>query len=404
MASIRKRGNSYQIRVSAGYDINGKQLTKQTTWTPSPGMTERQIEKELNRQATLFEESVRNGLTGDNKQNFAEYSRYVIELKERSGLKVSTIERYESFMELTNKAIGHIKLCELHPKHLNDFYKQLAQDGMNQKTGGKLSNKTILEYHRFISSVLSQAEKELLISFNPARKATPPKVEKTDVNYFQIDETQKILEHLITEPLKHQLIVMLLMVTGCRRGEVLGLKWNKIDKESRTIHIENNVLYSSKIGVYETTTKTRKTRKVKFPAELLPILSAYQKEFIKLKLNNGDRWQGAQGVGVVGSERWIENDFVFVQNDGKPMHPDSVTDWQRKFSKRHNLPHVNPKAFRHTVASILISQGVDVVTVSKQLGHNKVSTTTDIYSHIIERASEQAAETLSGVIFQKKVN
>ncbi len=404
MASIRKRGKSYQIRVSAGYDIEDKQIIKQITWTPSAGMTERQIEKELNRQATLFEEKVRNGLTGDNKQNFAEYSRYVIELKKCSGLKLSTIERYESFTELTNKAIGHIKLCDLHPKHLNDFYRQLAQEGMNRKTGGKLSSKTILEYHRFISSILSQAEKELLIPFNPARKATPPKVEKTEVNYFQIDETQKILECLEKEPLKYRLLTLLLMVTGCRRGEILGLKWDKIDKVNRILYIENNVLYSPKIGVYETSTKTRKARKVKFPIEILPLLQEYRKEYINLKYNNGDRWQGSQTIGVIGSDRWIENDFVFVQSDGKPMHPDSITDWQRKFSKRHNLPHVNPKAFRHTVASILITQGVDVVTVSKQLGHEKVSTTTDIYSHIIEKASEQAAETLSGVIFQKQAH
>lgn len=87
MASIRKRGSTYQIRVSAGYDITGKQITKTMTWKPTDKMTPKQIEKELNRQATLFEENVISGLAGDNRQTFAEYTHYVLDLKERAGLK-----------------------------------------------------------------------------------------------------------------------------------------------------------------------------------------------------------------------------------------------------------------------------------------------------------------------------
>ena len=67
---------------------------------------------------------------------------------------------------------------------------------------------------------------------------------------------------------------------------------------------------------------------------------------------------------------------------------------------RHNLPHINPHAFRHTMASILISEGKDVVAVSKRLGHAKVSTTTDIYSHIIQQADEQASECLADVMLR----
>ncbi len=402
MANIRKRGESYQIRVSAGYDITGKQIIKAMTWKPSGNMTPKQIDKELQRQVMLFEENVKSGLVGDNRQNFATYSRYVIDLKERTGTKPSTIERYKSFLTLTDIGIGHIKLCDIQPKHLNEFYNYLGKDGMNRKNGGKLSNKTILEYHRFISSVLTQAEKEMLIPFNVASKSTPPKVEKHEVNYFQIDEIQNIIKCLESEPLKYKLLTMLLITTGCRRGEILGLKWGKIDIQSGVLHIENNVLYSSGMGIYETSTKTGKKRKVIVPQEVIQLLIEYKNSFYELKANNGDRWQGSNAIGIRGSTKWIENDFVFVQDNGKPMHPDSVTDWLNKFSKRHNLPHINPHAFRHTVASVLITQGIDVVTVSKQLGHDKVSTTTDIYSHIIEKASEKAAETLSSVFFEKR--
>ncbi len=402
MATIRKRNGAYQIRVSAGYDIHGKQIIKTKTFKPSEDMTPKQIEKELNRQATLFEEKVKSGLVGNDRQMFSDYCRYVLELKERNGLKRATLERYESFLEHIDNSIGHIKLGDLKPKHLNDLYKKLSQDGMNKTTGGKLSNKTILEHHRFISSVLAQAEKELLIPFNPAKKSSPPRADRKEVNYFQVEVTQHILKCLENEPLKYKLLTMLLMTTGCRRGEILGLKWGKIDKNTQTLCIDNNILYSSKIGIYETTTKTGKARKVKIPLEVVELLIEYQKEFYTLKYNNGDLWQGSMCIGLRNTEKWIENDYVFVQDNGKPMHPDSITDWLNKFSKRHNLPHINPHAFRHTVASILIMQGVDVVTVSKQLGHEKVSTTTDIYSHIMERANEKVVNTISDVIFQKQ--
>ena len=93
--------------------------------------------------------------------------------------------------------------------------------------------------------------------------------------------------------------------------------------------------------------------------------------------------------------------FVFSQDNGKPMHPDSVTSWLSKFSKRHSLPHVNPHAFRHTMASMLYFNGVDSISISKRLGHSKVSTTTDIYAHIIAEAYQKSADILADIFLKK---
>lgn len=84
------------------------------------------------------------------------------------------------------------------------------------------------------------------------------------------------------------------------------------------------------------------------------------------------------------------------------MHPDAPTNWLNGFSKRHDLPPLHPHLFRHTQASLLIAQGVDVLTVSKRLGHSKVSTTMDIYSHALARSDERAAEAFDELIYQKK--
>ena len=92
--------------------------------------------------------------------------------------------------------------------------------------------------------------------------------------------------------------------------------------------------------------------------------------------------------------------FVFMQDNGQPMHPDSVTDWLGKFSTRHSLPHINPHAFRHTMASMLYFNHVDSVSISKRLGHAQVSTTANIYAHVIAEADQKNADILAHVFLK----
>lgn len=458
MANIRKiegkNGVSFKITVTKGRDLEGKQIRHYTTWTPPHKMTERQMQKAVELAAMEFEKSVTLGYQIDNRQTFADYAAYVLELKEREGAKYRTLERYRELMLRINPAIGHIKLPDLRPRHLNDFYKNLAEPGISKqeahaqakidlaallkekklsrakvaefsgvsattvttacqkkrialttaeaiaKAIGKdvadlfeieegkaqLSNKTILEHHRLIHTILTQAEKEMLVQYNAAAKATPPKAAKKEVNYFQPEDIVRIREALETEPLKWKVATHLLLITGCRRGEVMGLRWDRVDFANNKIKIDTNLLYSAKRGIYEDTTKTGTVRFIKLPTETMELLRQYRRWYWELKIKNGDRWQ--------------DTGFLFVKENGEPMIPDGITAWLSEFSKRHNLPHINPHAFRHTMASILINSGKDVVSVSKRLGHAKVSTTTDIYSHIIMEADEQASECLADVMLR----
>ena len=99
--------------------------------------------------------------------------------------------------------------------------------------------------------------------------------------------------------------------------------------------------------------------------------------------------------------RWQDTGYVFTRDTGEPIHPQTISAWQTEFSKRHGLPHINPHAFRHTVASVLLANGTDVVTVSKQLGHASVNTTESFYSHIIEENKAKAAECIADVMLRK---
>lgn len=451
-----KRGVSYRISVSCRMDSQGRQVMRRTTWKPKPGMTARQIEKALDRAVADFEREIEQGYALDNRQTFEGYAKYVLSMKAQAGVKRRTLERYESLLERINQAIGHMKLADIRPQHLNSFYQNLRETGIRkdsghatmrvdldtwlkehqtsktalskkagcavstlaaagrgqsiqrntaeaiaQAMGGKLesifdveenseplSPKTILEHHRLISTILGQAEKEMLVPYNAAAKATPPKVTRKEPNYFQPEEIAAILDALEREPLKWRMITHLLIVTGCRRGEIMGLKWDKVDLEGRRITIDRALLVGKDGTVYEETTKTGDVRYLILPVETVQLLREYRREQTELRLANGNRWQ--------------ETGYLFTRDDGRPMNPDSVTGWLSDFAKKNGLPHINPHAFRHTAASVLIAAGTDIVTVSKQLGHSSVNTTGGFYSHMIEKAKAQASESIADVLLRKK--
>lgn len=460
MASIKKNngkaGVTYKITVTSGTDIHGKKVRHYRTWKPEPNMTERQISKAVQKAAADFEREIELGYMADNRQTISEFCRYVIATKERAGVKHRTTESYKGLLVRIDQAIGHIKLTELRPAHLNTFYAELAKPGVRnagdnatakldlgallkdrklsrdalakmagvshttvttacrgrkirlekaeqiadalgmkvkslfsvERDTSTLSPKTILEYHRFLHTVLDQAEREMLVPYNAASKATPPKLQAEEPNYFQPEEIMRILDALKEEPIKWRTITHLLIVTGCRRGEIMGLKWEKLDLDKRKVRIDTTLLYSPARGIYENPTKTCDVRQIALPAETVALLREYRRWYLELKLANGDRWQ--------------ETGYVFVRDDGLPMSPDSIGSWLAKFSRRHGLPHINPHAFRHTVASLLINNGTDIVSVSKRLGHARTSTTTDLYAHVIEKADEEATETLANAILRKK--
>lgn len=451
-----KAGVSYKITVTSGIDIAGKKVRHYLTWKPEPKMTKRQIQEALNNAVIDFEQRIKRGYVVDNRPTVSEFCRYVIETKERAGMKHRTTESYKALLERIDQAIGHIKLTELRPAHLNSFYSELGKPGIRntgrnaiakkdmgailkarklsrdalakaagispttvtaacrgqkirlekaeqiagalgiklgdlfttERDESTLAPKTILEYHRFLHTVLDQAEKEMIVPYNAASKATPPKLPAREPTYFQPEQIVAILDALETEPIKWKTITHLLIVTGCRRGEIMGLKWDKLDLDKRKVKIDSTIGYTPDRGIFENATKTRDVRQIALPTETVALLREYHRWYLELKLANGDRWN--------------DTGYVFVRDDGRPMNPDSIGAWLDGFSKRHELPHIHPHAFRHTVASVLINSGTDIVSVSKRLGHARTSTTTDIYAHVIEQADEQATETLANAILRKR--
>ena len=164
---------------------------------------------------------------------------------------------------------------------------------------------------------------------------------------------------------------------------------------------------SKELGIYEDTTKTdNSTRSIRIPDETVHLLQQYHTEWENMRRTCGTMWnsflQIPNGKGKITNQC---AEFLFVKDDsdkaGYPMHPDSLTGWLSEFSKRHGLPHINPHAFRHTLASVLCMQNVDITTISKWLGHKNVTTTLNIYEHILEQGKEQVVSCVSDVILKK---
>jgi len=484
MASVKKHiakdGTvTYYIRSFDGRDINGKQIEKTMKWSPEPGMTERQIEKEIERLKVLFDEKVKKGFVLDGSTKFADYAEKWLDNNRPPQLAPKTYERYVSLLKNINTAIGHIKLEKLQSHHLQAFYKQLATNGskctttkavarvdltevMNSKKltrtaiasmgdiapatvttackGNKitldsaaaiakaldekvetlfkiereesaLSDKTILHHHRLISSILGQATRERIIPFNVADRQymKAPKVEPKEARFLDNEQAQQVVDKALGEPIKWRTALLTLLYTGLRRGELMGLEWKDIDFKNKMIHVRRTSQYVSGMGIICKEPKNKTSvRSIKVTDDIMGLLSEYRKWWIseRFKLMNKMEKPWNDYIDIKDSKGNIErrkNDRLFVQEDGLPMNPDSLTDWTEKFITRHNLPKITPHGLRHTNITLQIFNQVPIRVVASRAGHATPATTNKIYAHVIQEADERAAEVISNALGLKLV-
>ena len=389
MATIRKRGNSYQIRVSCGYDAKGNHVEQAITWKPDENLTPRQIEKELNRQAVMFEEACMKGqFTSAIK--FETFAEQWFEEYAKPNLRNTT---YERLLQLRNRiypAIGHLRLDKITVRHIQAFVNTLSKDGANERTGKPLAPKTIRHNLSLISDVFSYAVKMGMMSDNPCSKVTIPKGEQKEKQIYTTQEVDRFLTLLNGEPLKYKTFFYLLIYSGFRRGEMLGLEWKDIDFESNIISIRRTSNYTAKQGVYTDTTKTKKSqRTLKFPQFIMDMLKEYKAEQDSEVLRLGDKW--------------VETDRLYVKWNGEPMQNGTPYFWLDEFCEKHCLPFYGLHSFRHLNASLLIHAGIDVVSVSGALGHSAVSTTSNIYCHMLQEAQAKVSDAICNALdFNKK--
>ena len=381
MATVQKRGDSYRITVSGGYDAEGKQVRYTMTWRPAPGMSQRQEEKELERQKVKFEEQCRGGAAGSSLK-FEPFARLWFREDAEARMKPRTLATLHGLEERTYRALGHIRIDKITPLHIQSFIRNLQESGVNQKTGGGLSAKTQQHDLTFISSVLEYACRMNLIQDNPARRVRIKKPIPAEKKIYTMEQAQKFLDEMRREPLSFQAFCSLAIYGGFRRSELLGLEWKDIDFDTNVVTVCRTSQYTKERGIYTDTTKTKgSNRSIKLPEAVFSILRSYKAEQAERRLKLGDRWE--------------DHDRLFTTWNGKPMSPSAPSKQIQRFCARVGLPYLGVHTFRHLNASLLINSGADVRTVSASLGHTQTSTTLNIYAHTFAEAQARASEALA---------
>ena len=385
MATIRQRKNgTYEIKVSCGYGVDGKQVNQYKSYVPEPGMTRKQIEKEVQREAVLFEEDCKRGqITAAVKfqtlaeQWFEEYAKI--------NLRPTSIQRLIGATKRVYPALGHKRIDKITARDIQKFITGLMTDGANMKTGKPLSRKSAIHHLNLISDVFTYAIRMGMLCDNPCRRVFLPPIEHNEKEIFTLEEVAKLFDNLGKEPLKYQLFLMLAIYGGYRRSELLGLEWKDIDFENELIHIRRTSQYTSALGIYTDTTKTQKSKRVsKMPTYIMDKLREFKNE-------------QDNEIAQLGSN-WEKTDRLFTKWNGLPMNPQTPFEWLKGYCGRIGIEFHNIHSLRHLHASLLIFQGVDIVAVSADMGHSEISTTLNMYSHMSQEARARNCEAITNAL------
>ena len=385
MATIRRRPNgTYEIKVSCGYGVDGKQRNQYKSYKPEPGMTKRQIEKEVQRQAILFEEDCKRGhITAAVK--FETFAEQWFEEYAKVNLRPTSYARMKQLTKRVYPAIGHKRLDKITARDIQKFITDMLTNGRNLNNGKPLSRKTAVHHLSFISDVFSYAVRMGMLCDNPCRRVFVPKQEKEEKQIYTIEQVKILYENLKSEPMKYQVYLLLSIYSGYRRSEMLGLEWKDIDFEHDLIHVRRTSQYTSEKGIYTDTTKTRKSKRVsKMPASIMNLLRQFK----------ADQNEEARRLGT----KWEDYDRLFTKWNGAPMNPQTPFEWLKGYCERIGIPFRNIHSLRHLHASLLIFEGVDVVAVSEDMGHSVVGTTLNLYSHMFQEAKARNCDAISNAL------
>ena len=252
-----------------------------------------------------------------------------------------------------------------------------------------LSPKTIKNYISFVSSVFDYAVRTRVISRNPCENCTLPTITEPDRKMLSLDEVDRFLDILETEPLKYQAFFKLALYGGFRAGEVLGLQWDDIDFRLNIVQIKRTAHYSKALGHYCTAPKTKSSNRIlKLPEHVIDTLQKLQVE--------------QKNLYEFGGVLWNEQTRVFTTDTFVPMNSSTFSNWYRRIAEKNDLPLVSLHSFRHLNASLLINSGTDVTTVASALGHSKTTTTLNIYAHAFQKARAEALEAVANVLDNRR--
>ena len=394
MASISRNPNgSYKIRVFCGENKEGKQIVRTKTYTPSdPNLSYAKLTKEVQEAADAFEKEIRaaspRALENITVKQFA---KKYLEVKETQ-LSPTTIQFYKKVInDYIVPMFGKMRLQDIRTYHVQQFITFLANDKKREDgRDGGIVGSTVKRYTTVMRSMLTLAYRMEYIDVDVgiSRRLEFPKENKTEVEAFTPKEIDDILAALQEEPIHIRALIEMALFTGCRRGEIVGFKWADVDLERKRVTVRRSIYNPRGEKAAEKEPKTQSSfRIISIPQHLVDTLKQYR------------IWQ-KRHISFM-EDGWVDLDYVFTEEDGHVMNPQTPTKQFDHFLKRHNIRHLKFHGLRHTSATLLLSQGCDITTVSKRLGHSDIETT-NIYVHAREDMDKGAAQTLDDFINQRR--
>lgn len=386
--SNKKGGVSYFIRVSLGYDERGKQRTVSETWKPPKDISEEQLLIELAAEKLRFEKEVKAKYKEKSEHKDLTFKAIAEEwfdfVQNENLLKISSVEGMKSYRERVYEAFGDKLITEIRKNDVKDFIRSLAKQGANQRTGGRLSPKTQNNYKSFISNVFNYAIDELEIDVeNCSHKVKATKFSEQeqlehDANEkerYTMEELVQLLNAIMLKaPTKYKLYFLLLTVTGTRRAEILGLQYDDFCKDNHLIRILRTSNYRNKeTGIYPSTTKNYTSKRDLYAPDLVF-------ELLEQLKNEQSNIPNSQNM-------------LFIQRDGKPMHPNTPYTWLERFCKREGLRFEGVHIFRGSYISLLeTSFNTPIVTTQSIVGHSSYDTTQKYYARAYKEQSFQVMQ------------
>lgn len=382
--------NKYRIFVSNGFTLDGKRNRRSKTITTD--LKGRDLEKFLELEKIKFEEEIKKKDPKFDKLargTFEEYSIWWLGYKE---IAPKTKEEYRKLLNTRIlRIIGDKTLEKLTTGDMIEFMELIKKSPAKTKSG-KLSDKTIKHYHTLLKTMFNDAIKLKILSENPMENipVKTPKVQLKD-NYYDVEDIKKLLELLPSEPIKYQLAILIALSTGARIGEITALQWKHIDYNNMEIKIEQSNSYTKENGsIIKSTKNEYSERIVAFPNTLIDFFKVHEEYELTKKKLLGYKW--------FYGENDHKEDFVFTQEDGKVIFIGTIPKWFRNFIRKNNLKHITFHGLRHTNTTVLISKGINIVSISNSLGHAKTSTTTDFYAHHLESVERKMANIFDDLL------
>ena len=374
---IRRRGEqSWELKFDLGTNpVTGKRETRYHSFKG----TKREAQAELVR---LSAEALKGGYIDASGETISQFLDRWDRDWASHHVSPKTAERYHQLIANQIKPhLGAMPVQKVKAVHLNALYSKLLQSGGIE--GAPLAAQTVGHVHRLLRRIFGHAAQWGVIGQNPAALVSPPRVQQTEIEIIHEDEIKLVLKALRGRNLPLYTIATVALATGMRRGELLALRWKNIDLDGGKLRIEQS-LEQTKAGLRFKPPKSKHGRRtITIPPAVVADLRAHWKATQEQRL-------------TLGIGRSTSTDLVFTMWDGSPRKPNALTnDWLR--ASMVTGRRINLHALRHTHASSLIAAGVDILTISRRLGHANPKITLDVYGHLYGNTDDKAAQAVEAM-------